>query len=237
MDKLLEEMLHYASPYYDPVKAHEYYEAHKHLKGRRSSSKLNDEGKKVWAYTKESITSEKKTSVQAQQESRDRQIQQLRDQAKATKERISQRLKQLKEALTAKAQKQRESVRSKTISKSASVEAKARFQAQKKQKLASITEETSKTRTGYQDDAREQREKVSTELKSSIAAARESYKAAKASLDENYEDIYQDNYDRILAEYAKPVKSSGSTKKSASTSSNSNAQIKSLDEWRKSRKK
>lgn len=237
MDNLLEEMLHYASKYYDPVKAHEYYEEHKQLKGRRLASKLDDEGKKIWSYTKESITSEKKTSATAQQESRDRQIEQLRTQAKATKERISQRLQQLKETLATKAKSQRERIQSQKAPKNASSDAKARFQAQKKQKLASITEETSKTRSGYQDDAREQREKVSAELKSSIAAARESYKAAKVSLDENYENIYQNNYDRILAEYAKPVKGSSSTKKSVSTSSNSNVQVKSLDEWKKERKK
>ena len=28
------EILHYASPYYDPVKAHEYYMKHRQLKGR-----------------------------------------------------------------------------------------------------------------------------------------------------------------------------------------------------------
>lgn len=47
-----EPLQHYASPYYDPVKAHEYYMRTRELKGRRSTTKLNDEGKKVWAYTK-----------------------------------------------------------------------------------------------------------------------------------------------------------------------------------------
>lgn len=47
-----EPLQHYASPYYDPVKAHEYYMRTRELKGRRSATKLNDEGKKVWAYTK-----------------------------------------------------------------------------------------------------------------------------------------------------------------------------------------
>lgn len=43
IDELLQ---HYASPYYDPVKAHEYYMRTRELKGRRSTTKLNDEGKK-----------------------------------------------------------------------------------------------------------------------------------------------------------------------------------------------
>lgn len=42
---------HYASPYYDPEKAHEYYMRTRELKGRSTTS-LNDEGKKIWSYTK-----------------------------------------------------------------------------------------------------------------------------------------------------------------------------------------
>lgn len=41
-------LIHYASPYYDPVYAHEYYMAHRKLKGRQRSaySQLNKEGRK-----------------------------------------------------------------------------------------------------------------------------------------------------------------------------------------------
>ena len=49
---------HYASPYYDPQKAHEYYMRTRELKGRSTTS-LNDEGKKIWSYTKNNIKSEK----------------------------------------------------------------------------------------------------------------------------------------------------------------------------------
>lgn len=37
-----EPLQHYASPYYDPVKAHEYYMRTRELKGRRSTTKLKD---------------------------------------------------------------------------------------------------------------------------------------------------------------------------------------------------
>lgn len=52
-------LIHYASPYYDPVKAHEYYEQHKHLKGR-PTGRLTDEGKQVWKVTKMNIDQAKK---------------------------------------------------------------------------------------------------------------------------------------------------------------------------------
>lgn len=61
-------LMHYASKYYDPVKAHEYYERTKKLKGRSSNSSddrvtLNDEGKKIAAYVKNQINTEKTNKV------------------------------------------------------------------------------------------------------------------------------------------------------------------------------
>ena len=44
-----DQLMHYASKYYDPVKAHEYYLKNRELKGRRSTGSLDDEGKKKWA--------------------------------------------------------------------------------------------------------------------------------------------------------------------------------------------
>lgn len=65
IDELLQ---HYASPYYDPVKAHEYYMRIRELNGRRSTTKLNDEGKKSGLIQKMKITSEKKEKVKEEQE-------------------------------------------------------------------------------------------------------------------------------------------------------------------------
>lgn len=58
---------HYASPYYDPQKAHEYYMRTRELKGRSTTS-LNDDGKKIWSYTKNNIKSEKAAKVKEEQQ-------------------------------------------------------------------------------------------------------------------------------------------------------------------------
>ena len=79
---------HYASPYYDPQKAHEYYMRTRELKGRSTTS-LNDDGKKIWSYTKNNIKSEKAAKVKEEQEKRDQKITELREKAEATKEQIS----------------------------------------------------------------------------------------------------------------------------------------------------
>ena len=57
-------LMHYASKYYDPVKAHEYYLRNRELKGRRSSSKLNETGKEQWSYAKEQIKTEKNQKIE-----------------------------------------------------------------------------------------------------------------------------------------------------------------------------
>ena len=107
-----EHLQHYASPYYDPVKAHEYYMRTRELKGRRSVQKLSDEGKKVWAYTKNEIKTEKKAKVDAEKEKQKQTTTNLRERASETRKQISSRLKALNEALTRRAAKRKERIES-----------------------------------------------------------------------------------------------------------------------------
>lgn len=51
---------HYASKYYDPVYAHEYYEKHKHLKGR---NQLSEKGKEIADYVKKKMYEERDTKI------------------------------------------------------------------------------------------------------------------------------------------------------------------------------
>jgi len=69
---------HYASPYYDPVKAHEYYMEHRELKGRRSTAGLNDEGKETARYVKKALTEERKNKIAKHKEETDKRIDSLR---------------------------------------------------------------------------------------------------------------------------------------------------------------
>lgn len=60
-------LAHYASKYYDPVKAHEYYEEHKQLKGRQKVT-LTEEGRAIAKNVKENINTEKKSKIQSSNE-------------------------------------------------------------------------------------------------------------------------------------------------------------------------
>lgn len=56
---MTESFEHYASKYYDPVKAHEYYMKTRHLKGYDTQGKtLNDEGKQAKAHITKQIREE-----------------------------------------------------------------------------------------------------------------------------------------------------------------------------------
>ena len=55
-------LAHYASKYYDPVKAHEYYERTKKLKGRNS---LSEKGKEVADYVTKQLNSERDQKISA----------------------------------------------------------------------------------------------------------------------------------------------------------------------------
>lgn len=85
--------MHYASKYYDPVKAHQYYEEHKELVGRKTSL-LNDEGKKIWNHTKQNISSEKNQKKIAASEEYKQKVAALREKAQQQRVEISANLKE-----------------------------------------------------------------------------------------------------------------------------------------------
>lgn len=90
-----DDIFHYASPYYDPVKAHEYYMRRRQLKGR-TTTRLSDEGKEVWDYTKSQIGEEKKSAAKSLSEERERKIQEARDKILERTEQLNAKLEQLR---------------------------------------------------------------------------------------------------------------------------------------------
>ena len=71
---------HYASEYYDPVKAHEYYEKHKKLKGRTKKATLTDEGKEIASTVKANINEERDQAL-SEEDERHRREQEIRNDA------------------------------------------------------------------------------------------------------------------------------------------------------------
>lgn len=94
-------LMHYASPYYDPVKAHEYYEQHKHLKGR-PTGRLTDEGKQVWKVTKMNIDQAKKIENDEARLVKLSSVQQFQNKAKEQRTIVQAKLTELLNTINAK---------------------------------------------------------------------------------------------------------------------------------------
>ena len=69
---------HYASKYYDPVKAHEYYMRTRKLKGRNSTSGLNEKGREAARYIRQKLSEERKSTVDASKASTKSKIESIR---------------------------------------------------------------------------------------------------------------------------------------------------------------
>lgn len=89
---------HYASPYYDPEKAHEYYMRTRELKGRSTTS-LNERERRFGPIQKIISNLKRLQRSKKSRRSEIRRLRELREKAEATKEQISSRLKELNEAI------------------------------------------------------------------------------------------------------------------------------------------
>lgn len=221
-------LIHYASKYYDPQEAHEYYEKHKHLKGRRSTSDLSEEGKSKWSFVKENITKEKKEKTEESTKNTNAEIDALRDEAAETKKRISAKLKmindlvsatakQKKEEISAERKQKLEQIKNTKMPNNLSPEQVIEWKQQKAAMMDAVRGEASKNshvvtdaandvKRGNREYSSEERASVSAEVKSAILAARSAQKLAKQDISEAYEDIFQEEFDKIKAENPKVLK-------------------------------
>lgn len=86
-------LAHYASEYYDPVKAREYYLRTRELKGRNSGANLKTTAKKqAWAYAKNKIGEAKKAELKSSSEKNKAFIESARKQASEKRKELSKKL-------------------------------------------------------------------------------------------------------------------------------------------------
>lgn len=174
----------YASKYYDPLKAHEYYMRTRELKGRRSTTQLNAEGKQVWRDTKANIQEEKKTVMSQARVEHNARMDALRQEASETRSRISEKLK---EALA------RISERNASRLELETQQTKAELEREKNNTQASIDRLMAEDYANLSSDQREQKltdraEKVAklrSDLSSYTAQIREDVKKDKADIRSN----------------------------------------------------
>lgn len=120
---------------YDPKKAHEYYERHKQLKGRRSTRKFTESQREQWAYAKQQLSDEHK-EIKSK----------ISSDAKSKKQEISERTK----AAIAKLRE-----RLKGMSK----EERARWRDQIKTMISELRNSANANKKNLTEDAKSLREK------------------------------------------------------------------------------
>lgn len=188
------EILHYASPYYDPVKAHEYYIKHRELKGRASTAGLNDEGKAAASYVKEQLTTERKSKVEANKE--------------YTANRINKLLEQKKSSIAdhkAAMQRQIDQLRAKLSSMSSAGKQKNR--AQISSSLSALREQNAV-----------ERDRLNAEFQAQSKYLRTAQKEPNKNLKTEYDDKYLSELEKIKANPAfQKAKASRSDSKESSS--------------------
>ena len=210
-------LIHYASPYYDPVKAHEYYEEHKKLKGRKTSA-LNDEGKAASNYVKDRINAEYKEKVQTHKEQTDSNIQSTRDQA-------SSNIKSESESTKASIQQHSERMKSEISSLQAELKRmnrvdKANNRERIANKIASLRDENASKKAELQSMLANRKASIREESKAKVSGYREEHKTAKEQYKQERDQKLAEELDKIYSDSnfaaEKKAKKSGSRKKSNS---------------------
>lgn len=171
-----DEIKHYASPYYDPAKAHEYYLKNRELKGRRSTAKLNDEGKNAARYVKEQLSTERKQKVETHKEQTNSTIDSLREHKNA-------QVEAHKNAMQVKIDNLRQKL------KGMSKEEKARNKERIYGQIDSLRE-----------DNKAQRQRLAESFKAASGSLRTEHKEERSRLKNEYDDKYLQELDKIRSE-------------------------------------
>ena len=99
----------YANKYYDPQKAHEYYEKNKKLKGRRRSTKgFSQSQREMYSYVKDDLKKRERAERTAASERSRKAKASITERSKSKREAISEAAKRKKAEISEKAKAERQ---------------------------------------------------------------------------------------------------------------------------------
>ena len=211
-----ESLKHYASPYYDPVKAHEYYMKNRELKGensRKSTAGLNDEGKAVARYIKNQLDTERKSKVDAHNNQTQAQIDVKKNNMDSTinakKKNMIASIESHKTQTKEKIEKLREEL------KGMSMDDWNKHAERIQSEIAKLRESNDTIRAKLQAEYSSESANLRTAYKNDSANLRNAHKIETARLSKEYEEKYKSELDKLKsdAKYIKVPKSSKSSKK------------------------
>lgn len=212
-----ESLKHYASPYYDPVKAHEYYMKNRELKwenSRKSTAGLNDEGKAVARYVKNQLDTERKSKVDAHNNQTQAQIDVKKNNMDSTinakKKNMIASIESHKTQTKEKIEKLREEL------KGMSMDDWNKHAERIQSEIAKLRESNDIIRAKLQAEYSSESANLRTAYKNDSTNLRNAHKIETARLSKEYEEKYKSELDKLKsdAKYIKVSKSSKSSKKS-----------------------
>lgn len=213
-------LAHYASPYYDPQKAHDYYERTKVLADKNAKSALTSkEQRDTYAVVKDSISTARKAEATTTQTAETERVKALQATAKAAADRITADLK----ALAQKVKNDLAVVKLNPIPENASPEVRRYLEKQNKLLRAKAVVD-SKTKVGQaSSQAQADLKKVGSDLGAAIQDARNSYSQAMLALNAKYNTALttekQNIHDQVAASVAKTAAKKAPAKKAKASKS------------------
>lgn len=215
--KVEEFFAHYASEFYDPAKAHEYYLRNRKLKnGARSVKGLTSTQKEALAYTNNNIRTARKGETDKATSAQKSRVDTLRKNAETAQNNIKSKLDALMASLQAKADSPPATPPPKpqplnVIPSTASPKVKAYLTRQNAQltranataakewanKQAANDSSNKKAAITARQAASVEMQRVGTELKASVTKARASYEASKKQIAAKYDKAFTTEYNNI----------------------------------------
>ena len=215
---------HYASQYYDPVKAHEYYERTKKLKGRRTGTSLNDAGREAKTYVRNRINAKRDQDLKnAEAQSKKRTVERKKSAERETYDNIrkeSEELgKKLDELISMTSKLDGPTLRANKKRILAVVNSLSAKNKQSRTKLISLYK-TNKTKINT-----EEREKLTAEKKKIRSDATNTYNSEleKIQGDSKFQSTKNTKSTSKKKSNASSGKSSGTSRKSSGTSRKSSS--------------
>lgn len=214
------ELKHYASPYYDPVKAHEYYMKNRELKKRKSVAKLNDKGREAANYVKDRLTNERKARVQSHKDYTNSTIESLKNGKNSAIESNNDEKKKKIESLSEKKksdiseyseQTQGKIDQLRTLLKSMSKDKKEEYKEKintviealrydNKQKRAEIQEKYRADSTSVKEETKNKNSNLRNDFSSSRSGLNQAHKDTRVKLKEEYDEKYINELDKIRSD-------------------------------------
>lgn len=199
-------LAHYASPYYDPVKAHEYYIKYVQDLKKRNGRKLTDKGTEAKAYIKKNINDERDRKVSEAKQFRDKESERLLNEKNTyvdasnkrkasnietqqvkTKSAVQQKRDQKDRAVEQHAaitKSKIDSLREKL--KNMSPEEKAKYRDSIQSEIDKLREDNKTKRNQLTETYKTDSEKIRQEGKTAISAIRDTESAYKKTVTETY---------------------------------------------------